>query len=217
MEHLRQLMVQRQLRGRGLADERVLEAMGEVPREEFVPDSVRESAYDDSPLPIGHGQTISQPYTVACMCEALRLEPGHVVLEIGTGSGYAACVLSRLVERVYSVERIPELAASVRKRISRLGYDNVEVHLGDGTLGLPERAPFDRVVVTAGAGALPTAYLDQLRVGGCVLIPMGRTPHSQSMYRFTKRDGELEVENLGGFAFVPLIGEHGWSDAEINR
>lgn len=208
-------MVERQLVARGISDERVLQAMREVPREEFVPESQRNFAYDDGALPIGQGQTISQPFTVAFMCEALRLEPADSVLEVGTGSGYGAAVLSRIARSVQTVERIPELAQQARERLERMGYANVAVHLANGSLGMKEAALFDAIGVTAGAERLPQAYLDQLAEGGRIVIPLGRTPHNQSMYRFTRHDGELVVDNLGGFMFVPLIGEEGWQPSDL--
>jgi protein-L-isoaspartate(D-aspartate) O-methyltransferase len=213
----RSRMVKRQLASRGISDERVLEAMREVPREEFVPQSLRNVAYDDGALPIGRGQTISQPFTVAFMCEALRVQPADALLEVGTGSGYGAAVLSRIARTVHTVERIPELAAEARQRLQRLGYHNVTVHLADGSLGVPEAAPFDGIIVTAGAERLPQAYLDQLAEGGRIVIPLGRTPHNQSMFRFTRRDSELAVDNLGGFLFVPLIGEEGWQPSDLRE
>jgi protein-L-isoaspartate(D-aspartate) O-methyltransferase len=208
----RHRMVEDQLRSRGLTDERVLEAMGRVPREEFVPDHLRDSAYSDCALPIGYEQTISQPFTVAFMCEALQLTGDETVLEIGTGSGYAAAVLSHLAKFVHTVERIPELAEEAKERLARLGYENVDVHLSDGTLGLPEQAPFDGIVVTAAGAQLPQAYADQLADGGRIVIPLGPYRFGQTMYRFTLTDGRLEKEDLGGFAFVPLIGADGWAD-----
>ena len=206
----RHRMVQHQLRNRGIADERVLQAMLAVPREEFVADSVRDYAYDDCPLPIGFGQTISQPYTVAFQCEALRLKGDEHVLEIGTGSGYAAAVLSHLAKEVYTVERIPGLAAQAGKTVKRLGYSNVYIFTANGTLGLPDHGPFNGIVVTAGGAALPKPFLEQLATGGRIVIPLGDYLYGQEMYRFTKLAEELKVENLGCFAFVPLIGRYGW-------
>jgi protein-L-isoaspartate(D-aspartate) O-methyltransferase len=212
----RMQMVQRQIASRGLSDKRVLQAMREVPREEFVLDSMRKSAYDDGALPIGQGQTISQPFTVAFMCEALRVQPDDTILEVGTGSGYGAAVLSRLARIVHTVERIPELAQQARERLERLGFHNVTVHLADGSLGVADAAPFDGIVVTAGAERLPQAYLDQLAEGGRIVIPLGRTPNNQSMFRFTRQDGEVTVDDLGGFAFVPLIGAAGWQPSDLD-
>jgi protein-L-isoaspartate(D-aspartate) O-methyltransferase len=207
-------MVEDQLRDRGIRDERVLHAMQTVPREEFVPERLRECAYDDCPLPIGAGQTISQPFTVAFMCEALLLRGGERLLEIGTGSGYAAAVLSLLARQVFTIERIPELADDARRRLERLGYANVQAKTSNGTLGWPE-APFDGIVVTAGAATLPQPYLDQLAAGGRIVIPLGGSPWGQQMYRFTKGPDHLHVENLGGFTFVPLIGQFGWNNRSL--
>lgn len=210
-------MVQHQLRSRGIADERVLQAMETVPREEFIPESERGDAYDDCPLPIGFGQTISQPYTVAFQCEALQLQGNERVLEIGTGSGYAAAVLSHLAKEIYTVERILGLAERARSTLSRLGYANVEVFGADGTLGLPAHAPFDAIVVTAGGAELPKTFLEQLVMGGRIVMPIGKYLGSQVMYRFTKLPGELRAENLGGFAFVPLIGRYGWDESTLSN
>lgn len=213
-DELRRRMVDEQLREHGISDERVLEAMGRVPREEFVPADLRDAAYEDGPLPIGSGQTISQPFTVAIMCQALQLGGTEKVLEIGAGSGYSAAILSLLAKSVYTIERVPELAEGARARLDRLGYDNVRVRVGDGTLGLPDEAPFDAIVVTAGAETLPDAYVRQLRPGGRIVIPIGEYRYNQTMYRFTRLDEELRVENLGGFAFVPLIGRYGWHESD---
>ncbi len=209
---LRLAMVENQIRARGVEDSRVLAAMNRVPREAFVPARLRVAAYDDMPLPIGFGQTISQPYTVAFMCEALQLRGEEKVLEIGTGSGYAAAVLSLLAREVYTVERIGALAEEASARLTHLGYRNVHVRVADGTLGLADAAPFDAIVVTAGAEELPEAYRRQLADGGRIVIPLGRTPYSQTLCRFTRTGEEIRVENLGGFAFVPLIGAQGWSE-----
>lgn len=212
---LRRWMVDEQLREHGISDERVLDAMRCVPREEFVPDELRGAAYEDGPLPIGFGQTISQPFTVAFMCQALQLKGTEKVLEIGAGSGYGAAVLSHLASSVFTVERVPGLVKSARARLDRTGYQNVKVVAADGTLGLPDEAPFDAIVVTAGAETLPDAYVRQLRAGGRIVIPLGRSRHSQTMYRFTRLDGQLRVEDLGGFAFVPLIGKFGWHERDF--
>ncbi|HQX50227.1 MAG TPA: protein-L-isoaspartate(D-aspartate) O-methyltransferase, partial [Planctomycetaceae bacterium] len=166
-------MVTRQIEARGIKDPRVLAAMREVPRELFIPESCRDEAYDDGPLPIGHGQTISQPFTVAMMCEALQLIGTEKVLEIGTGSGYAACILSNLARQVHTIERIPELARSAEARIRDLAITNVRVHVGDGSLGLPDEAPFDAIVVTAGGPSLPSAFESQLAEDGRIVMPIG--------------------------------------------
>lgn len=198
------------LRNRGISDERVLTALGEVPRDEFIPDHLKPRSYEDVALPIGLGQTISQPFTVAYMCAALQLRGEEIVLEIGTGSGYGACVLSRLARWVYTIERLPELAQETRQRIERLGYRNIEIRIGDGSLGLPDAAPFDGIIVTAGAEHLPSAYGEQLAEGGRIVIPVGPSPRRQSLMRYTRHGDELRVENLGEFAFVPLIGADAW-------
>ena len=213
----RRRMVEEQLRGRGIRDERVLHAMQIVPREEFVDEYLKYRAYDDGPLPIGCGQTISQPLTVAFMCQALELVGTERVLEVGTGSGYAAAVLSLLAREVYTIERIPELAERARQRLERLGYHNVYPSTGDGTLGLRQYAPYHGIVVTAGAESLPHPYLEQLALGGRIVIPIGGYPYGQTMYRYTKRPEGVEVEDLGGFAFVPLIGQYGWNDRSLAK
>lgn len=202
------------LRRRGIGDERVLAALDEVPREEFVPEDLKQRAYEDVALPIGLNQTISQPFTVAYMCEALQLRGGELVLEIGTGSGYGACVLSRLVSWVDTVERLPEFAEQTRRRIEYIGFRNIEIHLGDGSLGLPGAAPFDAIIVTAGAEHCPAAYGEQLVEGGRIVIPIGPSPRRQSLMRYTLTGGELQAENLGEFAFVPLIGADAWDEPD---
>lgn len=205
LAELRRQMIEDQFLRRGIRDTKVIDAMLQVPREEFVPKDLREEAYEDYPLSIGYGQTISQPFTVGYMLQELNLAGDEKVLEIGTGSGYAAAVLSRIVREVHTVERISPLAEAARSRLLRLGYENVHVHLGDGTLGCPEQAPFDAIVVAAGAERLPEVYAEQLFEKGRILIPIGG-PSSQSLLRFTKVSGQLISENLGKFVFVPLIG-----------
>lgn len=212
---LRHRMVEQQLRARGIVDERVLEAMHAVPREEFVPPELREAAYDDCPLPIGHGQTISQPFTVAFQCEALQLTGSERVLEIGTGSGYAAAVLSHLAAEVFTVERLPIVAKDAAARLNRLGYSRVHCRPADGTLGWKEHAPYEGIVVTAGGNSMPQPLLEQLAPGGRIVMPIGDLTGGQVMYRFTKLPNELRVENLGAFSFVPLIGRYGWSEESI--
>ena len=199
-------MVVQQLERRGIHDPRVLEAMEWVPREEFVPVELIDLAYDDRALPIGLEQTISQPYTVAFMCQEARLTAGDKVLEIGTGSGYGASVLSLLAREVHTIERIEELFEAARDRLARLGYQNVHVHWDDGTLGLPTEAPFDAIIVTAGAESIPDAYQEQLADGGRLIMPVGPPSHQQ-MIRLTRRGDAFERDNLGSFGFVPLVAD----------
>jgi protein-L-isoaspartate(D-aspartate) O-methyltransferase len=210
---LRDEMVSRQIAARGVRDRRVLEAMRTVPREAFVPERLAEFAYDDTPLPIREEQTISQPYVVALMAEALELQPGDRVLEIGAGSGYAAAVLSRIAGDVWAVERHEPLAREARERLARLGYANVHIVHGDGTLGWPEHAPYDAIVVAAGGPEIPQALLDQLAEGGRLVIPIGPDVRSQNLVRVSHRtDGEYVREDLGPVRFVPLIGAQGWKE-----
>jgi protein-L-isoaspartate(D-aspartate) O-methyltransferase len=206
-------MVDLQLAGRGIEDPRVLEAFRTVPRETFLPDSMAEFAYQDSPLPIGEGQTISQPYIVAVTIEALRLGENDRVLEIGTGSGYAAAVLSRVAKEVFTVERIEALAGEARERLTRLGYRNVHVLCGDGTLGWPDHAPYDAIAVAAGGPEIPRALLSQLAPGGRLVIPVGSDESSQTLMRVT-REGEdqFREEPIASVRFVPLIGVQGWPE-----
>ncbi len=192
--------------GRESLSPRVVEALREVPREEFVPADMRGLAYANHPLSIGHQQTISQPYIVALMTEVLDLEPDHVVLEVGTGSGYQAAVLARLAARVYSVETIPELHHAAAERLARLGYGNVACRLGDGALGWEEHAPFDAIIVTAAANAIPPALVRQLRPGGRMVIPVGASWFGQELLLVTREaDGPTRVRSLLGVAFVPLV------------
>jgi protein-L-isoaspartate(D-aspartate) O-methyltransferase len=204
-ELLREEMVATQLAKRGIHDPRVLEAMRRVPRHRFVAPELRSAAYADRPLEIGHGQTISQPFTVAFMAQALHLQGEEKVLEIGTGCGYGAAVLGQLCGQVHSVERLPRLADTARRRLAQLGYDNVRVYQGDGTLGLPAHAPYDAIVVTAGAARLPEPYFKQLAEGGRLVIPLDQLPHRQAMYCFQRRGQERTETFLGNFVFVPLI------------
>jgi len=201
---LRHNLVIDQLMRRGIHDERVLAAVGSVPREYFVPEPLRDRAYEDCALPIGLEQTISQPFTVAFMCQEARLAGGDRVLEIGTGSGYGAAVLAELARAVYTVERIEALYRAAASRLAALGYNNVEVHHGDGTLGLPDEAPFDAIVVTAGAESVPAAYLRQVVDGGRVVMPVGKQG-AQQMVRLTRRGTQWQQDTLGGFGFVPLV------------
>jgi protein-L-isoaspartate(D-aspartate) O-methyltransferase len=211
----RERMVVHQIAARGVNDPAVLGAMRAVPRESFVPPAMAEFAYEDSPLPIEEGQTISQPYIVALMTEALRAGPGDRVLEIGTGSGYAAAVLSRVVKEVYTIERHEPLARVAEERFRRLGYRNIHVLVGDGTLGWPEQAPFDAIVATAGGLEAPPALLAQLKVGGRMVIPLGPTPRQQELLRITRSGPtRYDREELGRVQFVPLIGAAGWGESE---
>lgn len=210
-EIMRDLMIEDQLRPMGISDPAVLAAMREVPREEFVPSELRRFAYEDGPLPIGDGQTISQPFMVAYMTQELELGIDDRVLEIGTGSGYAAAVLSRIVREVHSVERLAGLAASARERLRSLGYLNIRVHVGDGSLGLPEHAPYDAVVVTAGAPWVPKQLKEQLAVGGRLVIPVGTHPELQFLVRVRRlKEDNYGIEQLMAVRFVPLIGADGW-------
>jgi protein-L-isoaspartate(D-aspartate) O-methyltransferase len=192
--------VDRQLCARGIFDPRVLEAMRGVPRESFVPVEARARAYDDAALALGHGQTISQPYVVALICQALSLEGDELVLDVGTGSGYQAAVLDELAGRVVSIERIPELAEEARGNLAATGHGGVEVLVGDGSLGVPRRAPFAAIAVAAAAAELPEALLDQLTPGGRLVLPLGR-----ELVRVTETDGRLRMERLAPVRFVPLV------------
>ncbi len=212
-ESLRRAMVRRQIAARGVTDPRVLAAMGEVPREAFVPERLTEFAYEDTPLPIEEEQTISQPYIVAAMAEALALGAGDRVLEIGAGSGYAAAVLGRIAGEVWTIERHPALAELARGRMERLGYGNVHVLHGDGTLGWPEAAPYQAIGVAAGGPEVPAALVEQLAPGGRLVIPVGADPREQQLVRVIKRqDGSTEREDLGPVRFVPLVGAQGWTE-----
>jgi protein-L-isoaspartate(D-aspartate) O-methyltransferase len=203
-ELARRKMVIEQLEQRGIHDPRVLEAMEWVPRHEFVPHNLLHLAYNDRAVPIGHEQTISQPYTVAFMCQEARVADRDRILEIGTGSGYAAALLSLLSQEVHTIERIEVLYEPARERLARLGYNNVYCHLDDGSHGLPSDAPFDAIIVAAGAETLPEALHDQLADGGRLIIPIGPLAHQQ-MYRLTRRGHDFIREDLGSFGFVPLI------------
>jgi protein-L-isoaspartate(D-aspartate) O-methyltransferase len=207
-------MVARQLRRRGIRDERVLEAMATTPREEFVPGVPTSLAYDDRALPIDAGQTISQPYMVARMTELLRVEPGDRVLEIGTGSGYQAAVLARLGAKVTTIERLPDLAEGARAKLRELGIEDVDVRLGDGSVGEPEGAPWNGIVVTAAAPAIPDPLREQLAVGARLVIPVG--PRYQQDLVVVERRGPNDWQEWpdGAVVFVPLVGEGGWSDSE---
>ncbi|HTA23705.1 MAG TPA: protein-L-isoaspartate(D-aspartate) O-methyltransferase [Terriglobales bacterium] len=208
---LRMKMVAAQLRARGIRDERVLAAMEKVPRHLFVTDEYRDSAYDDHPLPIGAGQTISQPYIVAFMLEVLSLDGSASVLEIGTGSGYQTALLAELVRQVYSVERIESLAHGAATILRQLGYANVSLLVGDGGLGWVEYSPFDAIVVSAATPTIPQPLLEQLREGGRMVIPVGPAD-AQELKLVRKQEGRAMVTNLEGCRFVPLVGEHGYAD-----
>ncbi|GMR19159.1 MAG: hypothetical protein BMS9Abin34_287 [Patescibacteria group bacterium] len=201
-------MLQEHLVSRGVINSRVLKAFKEVPREQFVPSRFYNLAYEDTPLEIGSGQTISQPYTVAFMTQLLDPQLQDIVLEVGTGSGYQAAILSRLCKRVYSMERFKELGDKAREVLRRLGYDNVEAVVGDGSKGLPEKAPFDGVIVTAASPSIPQPLIDQLKVKGRLVAPVG--VGLQEMVRITKRPNGLDKETFPGFRFVPLVGEYGF-------
>lgn len=207
-------MVARDLAGRGIRDAAVLEAMGTVPRERFVEPCLVEAAYDDCALPIDADQTISQPYIVALMTEALELGPTDRVLEIGTGSGYAAAVLGRVAGEVWTIERHRCLADQARRRLAELGVGNVTVIDGDGTLGWADAAPYDAIVVTAGGPTVPPALLDQLADGGRLVMPVGTDQHDQELERVRRHGDDLRTEPLGPVRFVPLVGEHGWARDE---
>jgi protein-L-isoaspartate(D-aspartate) O-methyltransferase len=199
------------LRASGVTDSRVLDAFAAVPRQLLVPEALREQAYSDTPLLIGDGQTISAPGVVATMTMALELEGGEEVLEIGTGSGYQAAVLSKLVSRVVSIERIPRLAANARTALDRLAISNVVVYLGDGTRGRPEQGPYDRIVVTAGGPEVPQPLLDQLAPGGMLLGPFGERGDQRLVRVRRSQAGTLQQEVLGRCSFVDLIGANGWA------
>lgn len=207
----RERMVTYQIANRGVRAPAVLAAMRAVPRELFVPEAYRAYAYDDTPLPIPADQTISQPYVVAYMIAALELAPTDRVLEIGTGSGYAAALLSRIVREVYTVERHRVLADYARRRLVEAGYDNVQVHHGDGTLGWPEHAPYDGIIVAAGGPTVPLSLQQQMAIGGRLVMPVGRSRHQQHLVLLTRvsEDGYTD-ETLAPVAFVPLIGDEGW-------
>ena len=207
-------MVESQLRHRGIKDERVLAAMGQVPRHLFVERDLEDRAYDDCALPVGEGQTISQPYMVALMTELLELKGDETVLEIGTGSGYQSAVLSMLASEVYTVERIHSLATKARKLLADLECGNVHVLISDGTLGLPEHAPYDGIIVTAGAPKIPFQYTEQLKINGRLVIPVG-SRYSQVLYLIRKTLRGTEQSISTGCVFVPLIGKDGWTEGEI--
>jgi protein-L-isoaspartate(D-aspartate) O-methyltransferase len=213
-ESQRRKMVRHQIEARGIRDRKVLDAMREVPREAFLPAELADYAYEDGPLPIGSGQTISQPFIVASMVDALDLEPDDRVLEIGGGSGYAAAVISQVAGEVFAIERHGELAETARERLEKLGYGNVHILHGDGTKGWPDEAPFDAIVVAAAGPKVPESLRQQLAVGGRMVIPVGPTRFEQRLVRVTRTDGGFEEEQLEPVRFVPLIGEEGWRESE---
>ena len=204
-KNARDRMVGGQIRARGVRDEKVLKAMSRVPRHLFVPAQYQHLAYTDGPLPIGKGQTISQPYIVAFMTEALHLSPDDKILEIGTGSGYQAAILAEIVQEVYTIEIIPELGNRARDRPEGMGYNNIRGRIGDGYLGWPENAPFDAIMVTAAADEIPQPLIDQLKVGGRLCIPVGGPANVQSLILITKKEKGLEKRNLLPVRFVPLV------------
>jgi protein-L-isoaspartate(D-aspartate) O-methyltransferase len=215
---LRERMVARQIAGRGVRDAAVLAAMRKVPRERFVPAPLASLAYEDQPLAIGEGQTISQPYVVAAMAEALELHSRDRVLEVGTGSGYAAAVLATIVAEVYTIERLEGLATSADRRLAGLGYANVHVRHADGSLGWPEHAPYDAIVVTASAPDIPTALLQQLKIGGRLVIPVGPKVGTQRLVRIVRTsDEDYARQTLEKVVFVPLIGAEGWPEGGANE
>lgn len=210
----RRRMVAKHIIARGITDSKIISVMEDVPRHLFVEEALRSQAYTDYALPIGEKQTISQPFIVAAMTDALNLKEDDRVLEIGTGSGYQAAVLSRLVSHVYSVERIVSLARRARRILDSIHYSNVHIHVSDGSHGWPEQAPFDAIIVTAGAPVVPQPYLDQLAIGGRLVIPVG-SGSSQILKRYTRTaDQSFAEEDLLDCRFVPLIGEYGWSEKQ---
>jgi protein-L-isoaspartate(D-aspartate) O-methyltransferase len=210
-QKLRLTMVEEQLSRRGISDPRVLEAMSKVPRHLFVPEDYQGSAYEDRPLPIGEGQTISQPYMVAIMTQSLELKEREKVLEVGTGSGYQAAILAELARTVYTVERIPSLTQRARKVLADLGYENIFFRTADGSKGWPEEAPFDGIIVTAGAPDIPQSFKDQLAEGGRLVIPTGPR-YTQTLFKLTREGTRFVEEDVTGCVFVPLVGDHGWKE-----
>jgi len=209
---LREEMVKKQLIPRGITDRKVLDALLRVEREKFVPLSVRKEAYGDFPLSIGEGQTISQPYMVALMTQCLRLSGNEKVLEIGTGSGYQTAILANLAKEVYSVERIPSLANKARNLLKKMGYKNIHIFTGNGTLGLKEYAPYDRIIVTAGAKDLPYPLLQQLKEEGIMVIPVGDAYSQELMVVEKNKKGKINTRSVERCVFVPLIGQYGWEE-----
>lgn len=214
-EKLRKEMVEFQIQSRGISSPRVLEAMRKVERHLFVPEEYRQYAYEDHPVQIGYDQTISQPYMVALMTELLELKPTDKVLEIGTGSGYQTAILAELAEKVISIERIPELAKSAEERLKNLGYHNVQVICGDGTVGYPSEAPYDAILVTAGSPDVPETLKKQLKDGGRLVIPVGWR-NLQVLLKITRNGDGYSIERHTNCIFVPLIGKEGWRDLQKN-
>ncbi len=206
---IRQNIVETQLKARDINDEDVLRVMQMVKRHEFVPEDLKEKAYEDHPLPIGHGQTISQPYIVALMTQSLQVDKNDKVLEIGTGSGYQAAVLAELVKEVYTIEIVEELATSAKERLKNLGYGNIEVLHADGYFGWPDKAPFDKIIITAAVNHVPPPLLEQLKDGGKLILPLGSTLRFQTLTLVTKKGGDLQTEIITGVRFVPMTGKAG--------
>lgn len=206
----RQRMVRLQLETRDITDKTVLAALGKVPRHLFVEEAMQAEAYEDYPLPIGFGQTISQPYVVALMSQTLLARPGMKVLEIGTGSGYQAAILAEMGLEVYSVERIKELHFKTASLLRKLGYYRIALKLDDGTMGWPEEAPFDRIIVTAGGPEVPSPLVEQLADPGILIIPVGGKQRAQTLLALEKKDGKVIEHNMGAVSFVNLVGNYGW-------
>lgn len=207
----RERMVETQIAARGICDERVLEAMRKVPRHLFVDEALRDQAYSDHPLPIAENQTISQPYIVALMTESLELKGGEKVLEIGTGSGYQLAILAELADRVFSIERYPDLGHRANSILRKLGYTNIIIRVGDGTLGWPDEAPFDGIIVTAGTPQIPQPLIDQLAMGGRLVVPVGDR-FAQDLIQVWRVAEGIKKTNLGGVRFVNLVGKWGWKE-----
>jgi len=207
----RSQMVEQQIRSRGITNPRVLGAMREIPRHLFIPPPYDRSAYEDAPLPIGNGQTISQPYIVALMTELLDPQPTDHILEIGAGSGYQAAILSMLVQHITTIERIPEVADLARKNLEKIGLKNISIIVGDGTRGYPDNAPYHGIMITAATPEIPTPLIDQLAIGGVLVAPVGDR-EIQELVTVTKKENGIVRLAHGGVRFVPLIGEYGWAD-----
>ena len=210
-ENLRKRMVEEQLIPRGIKNQRVLDAFYKIERHKFIPEDLRNSAYADFPVPIGEGQTISQPYIVALMTEYLGLTGKEKILEIGTGSGYQTAILSELAGEIYSVERFEVLAGRAQAILNELGYKNIKVKAGDGTLGWEEAAPFDRIIITAASPKIPLPLIEQLAESGKLILPLGES-FSQVLTLLEKKEGKLKSIDICGCVFVPLVGKHGWSN-----